>query len=71
MTESTRVYLVSCVSKKSLTAEPAREFYGSPWFMAVRCYVEATGDPWFVLSAKYGLVTPLQVLAPYDETQTR
>jgi hypothetical protein len=68
MAESNRVYLVSCVSKKSLTAAPSREFYVSPWFMAVRRYVEATGDPWYVLSAKYGLVSPPQVLAPYDET---
>jgi hypothetical protein len=34
----------------------------------VRQYVEVTGDPWFVLSAKYGLVRPVQVLGPYDET---
>ena len=30
--------------------------------------MEATGDRWYVLSAKYGLVDPAQVLAPYDET---
>jgi hypothetical protein len=59
---------VSCVSKKLTTAAPARAFYASPWFAAVRRYVEATGDPWYVLSAKYGLVSPTQVLAPYDET---
>jgi hypothetical protein len=58
MSESTRVNLVSCVSKKKLTAAPSREFYVSPWFVAARRYVEATGDPWYVLSAKYGLVSP-------------
>jgi hypothetical protein len=68
MTEIDRTYLVSCVSKKSQAAAPAREFYVSPWFLAVRRYIEATGDPWYVLSAKYGLVTPAKVLAPYDET---
>ena len=68
MTEIEQVYLVSCVSRKSPTAAPAREFYVSPWFVAVRVYVEATRAPWFVLSAKYGLVRPGQVLAPYDET---
>lgn len=66
--ESNRVYLVSCVSRKSPIAAPSREFYVSPWFRAVRQYVEATGDPWYILSAKYGLVIPVQVLAPYDET---
>jgi hypothetical protein len=54
MTEIDRMHLVSCVSKKSPTPAPAREFYASPWFLAVRRYVEAAGDPWFVLSAKYG-----------------
>jgi hypothetical protein len=68
MAESTRIYLVSCVSRKSITAAPSRELYVSPWFIAVRRYVEATGDPWYVLSAKYGLVGPMQLLAPYDET---
>jgi hypothetical protein len=66
--DSQRVYLVSCVSKKTTTAAPSRAFYVSPWFLAVRQYVEVTGDPWYVLSAKYGLVSPMQVLAPYDET---
>jgi uncharacterized protein DUF6884 len=31
------------------------EFYAAPWFLAVRRHVEAAGDPWFILSAKYGL----------------
>jgi hypothetical protein len=66
--DSGRTYLVSCVSGKLAVAGRAREFYVSPWFLAVRRYVEATVDPWYVLSAKYGLVTPTQVLAPYDET---
>jgi hypothetical protein len=56
------------LSRKLSTAAQAREFYVSSWFMAVRRYVEAAGDPWYVLSAKYALVTPAQVLAPYDET---
>jgi hypothetical protein len=68
MAESDRVYLVSCVSKKLSTAAAARELYASSLFIAVRRYVEVMGDPWFVLSAKYGLVTPTQILAPYDET---
>jgi hypothetical protein len=63
-----RIYLVSCVSKKSQTAAPARELYVSPWFRAARRYVEASGDPWFILSAKHGLISPAQAIAPYDET---
>jgi hypothetical protein len=65
---SDRAYLVSCVSRKLSTSASARDFYLSPWFTAVRRHIEAAGDPWYVLSAKYGLVGPMQVLEPYDET---
>ncbi len=63
-----RIFLVSCVSKKSQTAAAARELYVSPWFRAARRYVEASGDPWFILSAKHGLVRPAQAITSYNET---
>jgi Family of unknown function (DUF6884) len=62
------VYLVSCVSKKRETETQAKDLYISEWFARVREYVERTEDPWFILSAKFGLVTPDTVLAPYNET---
>jgi hypothetical protein len=62
------VYLVSCVSKKRESPTPARDLYASELFRRARAYVEATGCPWFILSAKYGLVAPDEVIAPYDET---
>jgi len=68
MAEQSRLYLVSCVSKKHPAPTPANQFYISPWFKAVRRYVEAREGPWFVLSARYGLVAPTQILEPYDET---
>lgn len=40
--------------------------YVSPWFQLARAYVERTGQPWFILSAEYGLLDPDQVIAPYD-----
>jgi hypothetical protein len=39
--------------------------------MATRELVERSGSPWFVLSAKYGLVSPDEILAPYDRTLNR
>lgn len=30
--------------------------------------MEATGCPWFVISAKHGLLDPNEVICPYDET---
>lgn len=63
-----RWYLVSCVSQKRSRPSPARELYCSDWFLKARAYVEAHAEPWFILSAKYGLVQPDQIIAPYDET---
>lgn len=62
------VYLVSCVSKKLQRRARARDLYTSTWFVKARAYVEMTGSPWFILSAKYGLVSPDQVLSPYELT---
>jgi hypothetical protein len=64
----TTVYLVSCVSKKRRTPSPARDLYVSDWFLKARAHVESTDSPWFILSAEYGLVSPDQVLAPYERT---
>ena len=64
----TTVYLVSCVSQKGEWACEARDLYVSDLFRKARRYVEASGCPWFVLSAAYGLVTPDQVIAPYERT---
>jgi hypothetical protein len=33
-----------------------------------RTGIEGTHSPWFILSAEYGLVSPDQVLAPYERT---
>jgi hypothetical protein len=65
---STTVYLVSCVSKKRSTPVHARDLYISDWFVKARQYVESTHCPWFILSAEYGLVSPDQIVAPYERT---
>jgi len=60
--------LVSCSKRKRATAAPAQDLYTSPLFRKSRTYAESTGVPWFVLSAKHGLVSPETVLEPYDVT---
>lgn len=47
---------------------PACELYCSPWFRKARAFVEGEREGWFTLSAKYGLVRPVQVIEPYEET---
>ena len=37
-------------------------------FTKRRAYVEAAGMPWYILSAKYGLVDPATPIAKYDAT---
>ena len=62
------IYLVSCVGQKQSAPAPARDLYTSSWFHKARTYADSTGQPWFVLSAKYGLVHPCDVITPYDLT---
>ncbi len=62
------IYLVSCVGRKLSSPAPARDLYTSSWFLKARAYADRTGHPWFVLSAKYGLVQPGDVIGPYDLT---
>jgi cytoplasmic iron level regulating protein YaaA (DUF328/UPF0246 family) len=60
--------LVSCVSQKSAHAAEARNLYESPLFKKARKYIEERCDSWYILSAKFGLVDPHQVIPPYEET---
>ncbi len=66
-----RLFLVSCVSKKQASASLAKHLYQSPLFNLARASVEREEAPWFILSAKYGLVHPDTEIAPYDETLNR
>lgn len=70
------IYLVSCVSVKrdenapALVKTPpfiARDLYISPWFIKARDVVEKLDYPWFILSAKYGLLAPSDVVTDYDQ----
>ena len=62
------VYLVSCVKQKRETAAAAKDLYTSSWFRKAQAHVEATGMPWFILSAQHGLLDPEQVIEPYEKT---
>ncbi len=60
--------LISCVSKKRSSAAEAKNLYDSALFAKSRMFVEQHCDSWFILSAKYGLVEPAEVIEPYEET---
>lgn len=63
-----RCYLVSCVAKKRFEAAQAKDLYVSDWFKKARAYVEKSGEPWFILSAEYGLLDPEEMVSPYERT---
>jgi hypothetical protein len=63
-----RIALVSCVKKKRCTPLPARDLYCSDWFQKASAYAPCIADEWYILSAKYGLVQPDEVIEPYCQT---
>ncbi len=63
---ASKVLLISCSKAKLDHAAPARELYASPWFRKARRYAESSSDPWFIVSGKYGLLDPDDVIGPYD-----
>ena len=62
------IFLVSCVAEKHDRPMAARDLYCSDLFEKARNFVERQGGRWFILSAKYGLVPPEEVIEPYNET---
>lgn len=62
------ISLVQCVSKKKDSPSRAKNLYTSPFFVNASAYAMKTSDKWFILSAKYGLVEPREVIKPYDVT---
>jgi hypothetical protein len=65
-----RIGLVGCVKSKRTQPTRAEDLYISPLFAGRRRWVERTCGRWFILSAKYGLVAPGQVVEPYDDPLT-
>lgn len=63
-----RVIVCQCTSTKRDKTAEAREMYmPSAYFRKQRAYAEATGDYWFIQSAKHGLLSPTDRIEPYDK----
>lgn len=58
--------LVSCSKSQIGRPAAARDLYDSALFRRSRAHAEASGCPWFILSAEHGLVGPEEWLAPYE-----
>ncbi len=61
-----RIGFVGCVKGKADRPMPAQELYTSSLFIKRRKFVEESCDSWWILSAEHGLVSPNEILAPYD-----
>jgi len=60
--------LVSCAAKKLTGRHRAQDIYVSDLFRKSRRFAELNGDNWYILSAKYGLLSPATLIEKYDAT---
>lgn len=60
------IILIGCVRTKLSAPAAAAELFNSPLFAGRRRYAAGSGCPWYILSAKYGLLHPDDVIGPYD-----
>ena len=60
------VIVIPCVGKKLEHAAPASEMYQSQFFKALSTFCKNSGLPWYINSAKYGLLHPDEVIEPYN-----
>ena len=60
------VILVGCVRTKRAGPCAAAELFTSPLFEGRHQYATASGLRWYILSAKFGLLAPGDVIGPYD-----
>ena len=63
-----KIGLISCVKTKQKTKQKASDLYISLLFKKSFLYCTDHYDKVFILSAKYGLLSPETVICPYNET---
>ena len=60
--------LIQCTKSKRDEAAAARDLYDdSDYYCKMRAYALARDQPWFILSAKHGLLRPRERVEPYDD----
>jgi hypothetical protein len=61
-----KVGLVACGARKLAHPAPARALYTGTLFRLASAYANRVCDRWYILSGLHGLVSPCEVLTPYD-----
>jgi hypothetical protein len=64
----TPIVLVGCGKSKRAEPSAARDLYTGSLFKARAAYADARTEHWWIISAGHGLVSPDEVLRPYDAT---
>jgi uncharacterized HhH-GPD family protein len=67
----TDAIILGCVSTKVAGPTRAKDLYASPLWMKRRRYAESTGKPWFIFSARHGIIEPDSVIEWYDVAMSR
>ena len=63
-----KIAVINCGSTKKDNACPSREMYDKGHlFRTIRDFVEQDYDEYYILSGKYGLMKPNEVIEPYDD----
>ena len=65
-TNGKTLLITGCCKEKLDHPAPAKDLYQGRLFKLVKTYTETNQFDWVIISAEYGLVTPEQVLEPYD-----
>src|SRR5688572_8204855 len=58
--------VIACSARKLDLAAPARALYTGDLFRASVTWAESWHQPWVVLSAAHGIISPDRVVAPYN-----
>lgn len=61
-----RIALIGCGSAKLSTPAKAKDLYCGPIFKITRLCAERISNSWFIISAKYGVISPNTIIMPYD-----
>jgi hypothetical protein len=61
-----RLLLVGADGPQAAVTASARDVYLGSAFTQRRALAEDSGRPWYILSARWGLVQPEELIAPYD-----
>ena len=63
-----RVTLIQCTNTKRTGRHKAKHLYDeSTYYCIMRDWARSTGNPWYILSAKHGLLEPMREIDDYNE----